>query len=179
MRAIGLVFVALSALLMACGPTVTGPTMLPGQPIPGVNLTGKWYSQQFGDMKLVQDKNIITGTYEDPRGPDHNGRIRGRLNADLLEVDWIMPGNPVAAIMPMRGQAKLRITHRGCKLEGQWGYDKTWHNGGAWLADKSQFAAGGEHCGDGQVQPEKKVYVPADAPIDGTTEDSLRGTEDE
>ena len=174
MRAFTVGLISLASLLMACGPVNTGPVMKPGLPVPGVNLTGRWYSRQFGDMKLVQDKNIVTGTYEDPRGPDHNGRIRGRLNADVLELDWIMPGNPVAAVMPMRGKAKLRITMKGCRMEGYWGYDRVWHNGGTWKATKSQFAAGGEHCG-GQEETNRGVYIPADVPVDGTTEESLRG----
>lgn len=172
MRVISLLFAGVALLLTACGAAPTGPVMKPGRPLPGLNLTGKWYSQAFGDIKLVHDKNRITGTYQDPRGPDHNGRIVARINNDVLELDWIKPGNPVAAIMPMRGKAKLRITQRGCRLEGLWGYNKVWHDGGEWTATKSQFAVGGEHCG--KVK-ESRPSVPADIPIDGTTEESLRG----
>lgn len=175
MRALSLLLVvalAPTGVLLGCASAPAGPTMEPGRPIAGLNLTGKWYSREFGDMKLVQNKNVVTGTYQDPRGPDHNGRVRGRINADVLEIEWIKPGNAVAAIMPMRGKAKMRIVDGGCALKGLWGYDKVWHNGGAWNATKSQFAVGGEHCVRQTV--EKKAEVPDEVPIDGTTEESLR-----
>ncbi len=161
-------------LSLGCGSQPTGPVMQPGRPIPGLNLTGKWYSREFGDMRLVHSKNVVTGTYQDPRGPDHNGRVRGRINADLLELEWIKPGNPLAAIMPMRGSARLRITDNGCTLDGLWGYDKTWHGGGTWNATKSQFAVGGEHCV--RQKATRPEATPADVPIDGTTEEALRDT---
>lgn len=172
--AVGLL--GLGAGVTGCGATPEGPTMQPGRPISGLNLSGKWYSREFGDMQITQDKNQITGRYEDPRGPDHNGRLRGRINNDVLEIEWIKPGNPSAAVMPMRGQAKLRILDRGCKVDGLWGYDADWFGGGNWRAEKSQFAAGGEHCGDGAGPA--KVVAPPVVPIDdGSTEEVLRENE--
>lgn len=160
---------------LGCGAATTGPTMNPGRPLPGLNLTGKWYSSEFGDMEITQNKNQVTGRYADPRGPDHNGRIHGRINNDLLEIEWVKAGNPVAAVMPMRGHARLRILDNGCKIDGLWGYNKDWHGGGNWRAEKSQFAAGGEHCGEGAV---KKPAAPIDFNIDdGTTEEQLRDLE--
>lgn len=159
-----------------CGAAPTGPEMKPGRPIPGLNLTGKWYSREFGDMQITQEKNQVTGRYEDPRGPDHNGRLRGRINNDVLEIEWIKPGNASAAVMPMRGQARLRILDKGCKIDGLWGYEEDWSGGGNWRADKSQFAAGGEGCGTEGAAP--KAVTPALVPIDdGSTEEALRDGE--
>jgi hypothetical protein len=168
-----LAMAGLGAGLTGCGAAPEGPSMQPGKPITGLNLSGKWYSREFGDMQIQQDKNQITGKYEDPRGPDHNGRLRGRINNDVLEIEWIKPGNPAAAVMPMRGQAKLRILDRGCKVDGLWGYDEDWYGGGAWRADKSQFAAGGELCGEATA-PAKKAAPPVVPIDDGTTEEVLR-----
>jgi hypothetical protein len=171
----GATVLALLAGGVGCGAAPDGPRMEPGRPIPGLNLTGKWYSREFGDMKVTHEKGQVRGKYEDPRGPDHNGTLRGTINNDLIEIEWIKQGNPLAAVMPMRGKARLRILDRGCKLDGLWGYDEDWHGGGVWQADKSQFAAGGEHCGDSAGT--RPSLAPAPLPIDGTTEEQLREQE--
>ena len=106
---------------------------------PGLNMNGKWYSDEFGEMMIIQDKNGFRGTYEDPRGPDHNGRFQGAIQGDLLTLEWVKPGNPVAAIMPVRGKGYLRIIQSGKRLEGRWGYDDSIDDGGKWTAEKSQF----------------------------------------
>lgn len=138
--ALVLVFAALViAPLIGCGGAPEMTQVTPGKPVPGLNLSGKWYSTEFGDMRLVQDDRRVTGTYKDPRGPDHNGRFEGRVEGDVLWIEWIKPGNQVAAVFPMRGRAWMRILDGGKKLEGEWGYDDNHSNGGPWLAEKSQF----------------------------------------
>lgn len=129
----------LPASLVGCGGAPEMTQVTPGPHIPGLTLSGKWYSTEFGDMRLVQDDKRVTGTYEDPRGPDHNGRFEGRVEGDVLWLDWIKPGNPVAAVFPMRGRAWMRIKEGGKILEGEWGYDDNHSNGGKWSAEKSQF----------------------------------------
>jgi len=111
----------------------------PGKPIPGLKMSGLWYSREFGHLKLVQDGTLLTGTYEDPRGVDHNGTLRGTIQNDLVRIDWVKPGNPTAAIMPMRGRAWLRILNGGKRMEGRWGYGKSDDDGGPWNAEKSQY----------------------------------------
>jgi hypothetical protein len=125
--------------VVGCGGAPDMTEVKPGPPVPGLNLSGKWYSTEFGDMRLVQDDRRVTGTYEDPRGPDHNGRIEARVEGDVLWVEWIKPGNPVAAVFPLRGRAWLRISDEGKKLTGEWGYENNHSNGGEWEAEKSQF----------------------------------------
>ena len=124
--------------LSACG-APPKPAIEPGPSIPGLNLSGKWYSQEFGDMQIVQTGKNVSGKYEDPRGPDHTGTIRGSFVGDLLRIEWIKGGNPLAAILPVRGKAWLRIKNRGNKLEGRWGYDADDTGGGVWTAEKSQY----------------------------------------
>ena len=110
-----------------------------GPPIPGVSLSGTWYSTEFGDIKLVQSGLQITGTYEDRRGPDHNGNFRGTIQGDLLRLVWVKPGNVMAAIEPRRGRAWLRIARDGKNLSGRWGFDESEDDGGVWNAEKYKY----------------------------------------
>ncbi len=130
--------VVFAGMAGGCGPAQTNQP-IPGPPIAGLNLSGKWYSDEFGDMQVIQDKNGVRGTYEDPRGPDHNGRFTGIVQGDLINIEWIKPGNPVAAVMPVRGKGWLRILQSGKRLEGRWGYDEVLDDGGKWTAEKSQY----------------------------------------
>ena len=126
-------------LLTACGGQTASTVPTPGPAVAGANLNGTWYSDEFGNLKVVQDRQDIRGSYEDPRGPDHNGTFRGVLQGDLIKLDWIKPGNPVAAIPSARGRAWLRVRLRGERLEGKWGYDQSRDDGGKWTAEKSQY----------------------------------------
>ena len=130
--------VCLTMSLASCG----GPqkkSIKPGPSISGLNLSGSWYSPEFGDMKLVQDGRMVRGTYEHRRGPDHNGRLRGRIIGDIINLDWVQPGNIDAAIMPVKGKAWFRISRSGRKLTGRYGYDQSNDDGGVWTAEKSNY----------------------------------------
>ena len=140
MRSLHLVMLALGGLLLtACGGQVASTVPRPGPAVPGANLNGSWYSDEFGNMKIAQDRQNISGSYEDDRGPDHNGSFRGVLQGDLIKLDWIKPGNPLAAIPSARGRAWLRVRLGGERLEGMWGYDDSRDNGGKWTAEKSKY----------------------------------------
>ncbi len=132
---------ALGAALLApgCSAAPDKPDIVPGPTIPSLNLSGKWYSREFGDMQLVQQGKAVTGSYEDPRGPDHNGTVRGTIEGDLLRIEWIKAGNAAAAIMPARGRGYLRISRDATKLDGKWGFDDDDSGGGPWRAEKSSF----------------------------------------
>ncbi len=142
-----MVRLVLSVLLLGAASGVSfygcgGPGTIqvkPGKPIPGLKMSGLWYSAEFGYLKLVQDGNILTGTYEDPRGVDHNGTLRGSIQNDLVRLEWVKPGNPTAAIMSQRGRAWMRIVDGGKRMRGRWGYDKSDHDGGPGSAEKSQY----------------------------------------
>lgn len=131
---------AATALLAAgCGGAPKKPVVEPGPAIKGLNLSGKWYSKEFGTIMLTQNGAKVIGTYEHPRGPEHNGRIRGTIEGDLLRVEWIQPGDPGSAVFTKRGKAYFRIGRDGKKLDGRWGYKQDDHFGGPWSAEKSQF----------------------------------------
>ena len=130
--------VAFLLVLTACGGTPK-VEIKPGPAIVGVSLSGTWYSREFGDMKVVHAGNQVSGKYEDPRGPDHNGHFRGQLIGDLVRLEWVKPGNARAAIPPNRGRAWLRLSRDGKKMAGMWGFDESEDDGGVWNAEKSQF----------------------------------------
>jgi hypothetical protein len=108
-----------------------------GAPIPGLNLSGDWFSPEFGTMIVKQDGIAISGEYEDRFSRDRNGHFKGIIKGDVLRLTWIQPGNPKAAIMPKKGMAWLRVKKRGLALEGEFGYDKSHDNGGRWSATKA------------------------------------------
>ncbi|MFN3198823.1 MAG: hypothetical protein ACE366_10490 [Bradymonadia bacterium] len=135
---LALALVGTTGNLAGCGGAPEKPKMQPGPAIPGLNLNGLWYSQEFGDMKLIQSGDTVQGSYQNPRGPEYDGTLRGKINGDLLRIDWIEPGDTARAIFPKRGKAVFRITHAGTKLQGTWGYDQAEEGGGRWNAQKSQ-----------------------------------------
>ena len=136
---IGIAIVSVIVISLASCTGVQKNQVKPGPSIAGLNLSGNWYSQEFGDMKLVHSGRTVRGTYEHRRGPDHNGRLRGRIMGDVLYVDWVQPGNIDAAIMPVKGKAWFRIARSGRKLTGRYGYDDSNDDGGVWTADKSNY----------------------------------------
>ena len=123
---------------LGCGGPQKG-AVEPGPAIPGLNLTGTWDSSPFGVMELKQDGRSVTGRYTDPRGPDHDGTIRGKVEGDLLRVQWIKHGNDLAAVQSVQGRAWLRVKARGKKLEGRFGYDESDDDAGRWTAEKSEY----------------------------------------
>jgi hypothetical protein len=137
--ALGLALAATALLAVGCGGAPKKPVVEPGPAIKGLNLTGKWYSKEFGTIMLTQNGAKVIGTYEHPRGPEHNGRIRGTIEGDLLRIEWIQPGDPSSAVFTKRGKAYFRIGREGKKLDGRWGYKQDDHFGGPWSAEKSQF----------------------------------------
>ncbi|MGK0360538.1 MAG: hypothetical protein ACI9U2_002851 [Bradymonadia bacterium] len=140
MRSLRYIMLAIGALLTtACGGQALSTVPLPGPALQGANLNGAWYSEEFGTMKVVQDGQNIRGSYEDPRGPDHNGTFKGVLQGDLIKLEWIKRGNPIAAIPSSRGRGWLRVRLRGERLEGKWGYDESRDDGGNWTAEKSKY----------------------------------------
>ena len=129
-----------SALLCALGCTQKQKKVItPGPPIPNVNLSGGYDCPHFGFMKLRQTKGIVRGSYEGLRRNGDNGTIQGKIDGDILWVDWIQPGNLEAAVLPKKGKGWLRISEGGSRLEGEWGYDESKDNGGVWIATRSEF----------------------------------------
>lgn len=112
----------------------------PGPAIPGMNLSGGYDCMQFGYMQLRQSGNSVRGTYEGLRNNGDNGTLTGKIEGDVVWIDWVQPGNIEEAILPKRGKGWWRISERGARLEGQWGYEESKDDGGQWIADRSEFS---------------------------------------
>ncbi len=138
MRTLALAFALGCAAFAGCGGEQVNQ-VVPGPAIANLNLTGFWYCTEFGDMRLTQEGKQVSGTWEDRRGKDHNGTVRGTIQGDIIWVNWLKPGNPLAAIQPIQGKGYLRITNGGRELHGMWGFDDSQDDGGPWNAEKSQF----------------------------------------
>ena len=111
-----------------------------GPGIAGLNLTGGYDCKDFGFMRLRHVGSNVRGTYEGVRGNNDQGTIRGKVEGDILWVDWIQPGNLDHAIAPIKGKGWLRILKRGEELSGEFGYDDSIDDGGKWTAFKSEFS---------------------------------------
>ena len=110
-----------------------------GPPILGANVSGGYDCLQFGFMKLRQTGISVKGSYEGMRGNGDQGTIQGKIEGDVLWVDWQQPGNIEAAVLPKRGKGWLRISDKGSVLKGRWGYDDSKEDGGHWEATRSEF----------------------------------------
>jgi hypothetical protein len=110
-----------------------------GPPIPGANVSGGYDCLQFGFMKLRQTGISVKGSYEGMRGNGDQGTIQGKIEGDVLWVEWQQPGNMEAAVLPKRGKGWLRISNKGSVLKGRWGYDDSKEDGGQWEATRSEF----------------------------------------
>ena len=133
-----LLALGVGGLAVRCGPPPL-PAIVPGPAIAGLNVTGKWYSTQYGDMELVQTGDRVTGRYRHPRGPAHDGTMRGEITGDVLRIQWIQPGDSGQGVFPIRGRAWFRISQDAKKLAGQWGYNDDERAGGPWTAEKSIY----------------------------------------
>lgn len=129
--------VALS--LSACGGPVK-PQVKPGPAIRGLNLTGGYDCKEFGFIQLKHDvrRGLVRGTYEGVR-MNGNGILQGRLQGDIVWIDWAQPGDLDSAILPTRGKGWLRVFERGAKLSGKWGYDESNDNGGGITLERSSY----------------------------------------
>ena len=112
----------------------------PGPPIRGANLNGGYDCLEFGYIKLRHTGNNVRGTYEGLRNNGDNGTLIGKIEGDIVWLEWVQPGNIDEAILPKRGKGWWRISERGAHLEGQWGHDESKDDGGTWTADRSEFS---------------------------------------
>lgn len=132
----GLWGVAAALLLVACGGSV--PALKAGPMPDGGDFTGVWFSQQYGEMHMIQEGSSVHGRYElDQR----TGKINGDANGDLLRFEWEEQKSMVSNRPNItKGHGYFRYTvnadtgeHR---IEGRWGLDADDRNGGDWTAYK-------------------------------------------
>jgi hypothetical protein len=134
-----LIVIIISILTIACG----GPpkTLIkPGPTIRGLNLNGGYDCLQFGYMKLRHTGHQVRGTYEGVRKIGDNGIIVGKIEGDLVWIEWTQPGNIDKAMFPTKGKGWWRVSQKGARIDGKWGYDDSRDDGGKWIADRSEFS---------------------------------------
>ena len=130
--------VLLSFFGLGCGGTPK-KELIPGPPIPNLNLSGGYDCPQFGFMKLKHVGNQVRGTYEGIRQHDDSGSILGTIEGDLIWLEWNQPGEVDSVILPKKGKGWLRILNGGKLLKGKWGHDLSKENGGEWIAERSEY----------------------------------------
>lgn len=112
----------------------------PGPPVVGLNLSGGYDCIHFGYMKLRHTGNTVRGTFEGVRRNGDNGTLVGKIEGDIVWLDWVQPGDIEQALLPTKGKGYWRISQRGAHIEGKWGYDESRDDGGLWVADRSEFS---------------------------------------
>ena len=115
------------------------PPLVAGPSIPNLNLSGGYDCTQFGFMKIKHIGNDIRGTYEGIRQHNDKGSFLGKIEGDLIWIEWNQPGETDGVILPKQGKGWLRILEGGRILKGKWGYDLSRDNGGNWLAERSEY----------------------------------------
>ncbi len=128
------VLVILVGIVTACGGAQDkGPTWQKGPMPDGGNFDGV-YSSDFGRLELtVQMDGRVTGLYE---GEQHNGRIEGSVNDNLLRFNWTQWNQEMRGkIRETKGEGVFQYIiedvpvaggkiKQDTKLLGWWGYDR-------------------------------------------------------
>jgi hypothetical protein len=97
---------------------------------PQFDLTGIWKSSIFGEMKLRQSGNTVTGVYE-----CNHGQLSGVIEGTRFVYDWWeqAPGRPYKkAFKTHRGDGYFDISNNGKRLKGKWRLEGVKKWGGNW-----------------------------------------------
>jgi hypothetical protein len=97
---------------------------------PYYDLTGIWKSSIFGEMKLRQSGNRVTGVYD-----CNDGQIEGVVEGSRYIYDWWeqAPGRPYKkAFKTHRGDGYFDISKNGKRLTGKWRLEGVKKWGGNW-----------------------------------------------
>ena len=101
---------------------------------PGVSFTGLWDSN-YGQMVLRTSGLTVTGEFEHENG----GLIKGELRGGVLVFSWVQSGNWDIGKREVKGHGFFLISDDGEYIEGRWGYDDNYENGGIWRADRASI----------------------------------------
>jgi hypothetical protein len=97
---------------------------------PQFDLTGIWKSSIFGEMKLRQSGNKVTGVYD-----CNDGQLSGVVEGNRFVYDWWeqAPGRPYKkAFKTHRGDGYFEISKSGKMLKGKWRLEGVKKWGGNW-----------------------------------------------
>jgi hypothetical protein len=103
-----------------------------GTPVeaPQFDLTGIWKSSIFGEMKLRQSGNKVTGVYD-----CNDGQLAGVVEGNRFVYDWweLAQGRPYQkAFKTHRGDGYFDISKKGKRLKGKWRLEGVKKWGGNW-----------------------------------------------
>jgi hypothetical protein len=122
-----LTFCALVSVLMAhfsgCGSNLPEAGPLP----PGKNFNGLWDSN-WGQIDLRQQGSHVHGRFTGFR----SGSVSGESKGNLFLFTWTQRENR------QWGRGYLKMSPDGKSLEGKWGYQKDYEDGGRWWANRAQ-----------------------------------------
>lgn len=101
------------------------------------DLTGDWYSDEWGELTFKQTGSTVTGTYV-----YHEGQIEGHLEGNRLIYRWweFAPGQPFEAQTDPTyyGEGYFDVSRDGNYIEGEWRFgstaEGTWD--GPWTANR-------------------------------------------
>jgi hypothetical protein len=115
-------------LLLACGEALPPAAPMP----PGKTFVGSW-STNLGRLHLREyPGGVIRGNFTGPRPGWLKGKVElvGKVEGNLLTFTWRQADG-------QWGRAYLQMAPNGTSLEGRWGYQKDYTNGGRWWASRS------------------------------------------
>jgi len=109
----------------SCGSKLPDPGPMP----PGATFAGVWDSN-WGQMRLMQQGGHVHGTFQGFR----SGSLSGDANGNLYVFRW------TEYKTSQLGRGYLVMSPDGKALEGRWGYQKEYSNGGRWWATRATDA---------------------------------------
>lgn len=142
------------AALVACG---GGQTNVKVSPMPdGADYTGVYFSQQYGEMHVIQNGNAVHGEY---KKDEREGTFEGEVEGNVLRFEWIeMKAMVSNRPTETRGHGYFQyfIVDGDHHIKGRWGLGDDDSSGGDWTAYKMKgrtpergFARGGAGSGEG------------------------------
>ena len=136
-RQIG-VAVVLALVWTGCGSSA--PEIKAGNMPEGGNFQGVYFSQQYGEMNLIQNGANVVGEYESEM---RSGKIQGEVQGDLLRFEWVEAKAMVSnRAQSTKGHGYFRYLVDASNgqhvLKGEWGLGDQETGGGPWNAYKQK-----------------------------------------
>jgi hypothetical protein len=136
-RQIG-VAVVLALVWTGCG---GGPPEIKAGNMPeGGNFSGVYFSQQYGEMNLIQNGSSVVGEYTSEM---RSGKIQGEVQGDLMRFEWVEAKAMVSnRAQSTKGHGYFRYLVDASNgqhvLKGEWGLGDQETGGGPWNAYKQK-----------------------------------------
>ena len=127
-----------SAVWTGCGGSA--PEIKAGNMPEGGDFSGVYFSQQYGQMNLIQNGSSVVGEYESEM---RSGKIQGEVQGDLMRFEW----NEAKAMVSNRAQNTkghgyfrymIDSANGQHVLKGEWGLGDQETGGGPWNAYKQK-----------------------------------------